>query len=149
MSLLILLNPKQRGGVIDAGPEIWINLLEKWDKQKKEAKHREELEDLDDTNVVERVIAPAPVKETRTLELQAGIASFSLLSQQLEAIRAQIELLALAKLQEQAVIEAQVKEFERQLQLQVEIDIKRAELARKILEMQDEEEAFWYLITNS
>lgn len=152
MTIVLVLNPKQypTTTATPEGPEIWIDILEGWRKRKHVRPEPEP--EPEEIAAVEPIVAtPILDNSTITAELADQIREFRAVSARLEEIEASIA----RHLAEQAAIEAEREamarayaEYQRQLAIEREIARQRAEIARKILEMQEEEEVLMYLMTH-
>lgn len=145
MSLLLLLNPKQfgSGSNIDPGPDIWINILDGWKRKRKEQERESEPE----VEKAAKIAVQIPKDNPRTDELEQQIVQFRTLSDQLSALNEAVAKLEKLENVRASEIEQKQRELEQQILAEMALDIKRRDIARKILEMMEEEELFMLVVT--
>lgn len=153
--MLLLLRPRFGGGgvtptpTLDYGPEIWVEYAEILKKRKKQDDELKEALKEDDPieasqvdDIIEEITAENSANETEenqrfTKPLNDEILNFMRISLELEKLKLQIAAFT---------VENELRQ--RELLRQQAIELQRQAIAKKILEMKEEEEVLLFLLLN-
>ncbi len=156
--MLFFFRPKAYGGTAPipasiVGPWIVQELKKRKKRQEEEAEKKEAKELKEEPQEVEKAtkITIEALKEdstpTYSKELEKELRDFALASARLDLLSKEIELLARQKaIEEESLRQEAIRQYNLMVEREIALEMERQRIAKKILEMQEEEEALLFLL---